>query len=449
MPPSRSVGARIFRATAAVIAAGIAVKAAATLKEFVVAGIYGRSDAMDAFLVALLIPNLLINVFGESMSQALVPTLVRVRVQQGRERAAQLLSRSMVSLCLLLTLACVVMAAGARLLFPLIGSNFNAAKIDLSIHLFYVLLPVVILGGLAANLTSVLNTAEKFALPALAPLAITAATIAGTLVLHRSLGIWALAYATVAGFALHLLLVGGMMRGQGLGLQLRGWSAMPESREVARQYGPVVFSAVVASAGLLVDQAMAAMLPAGSVSALVFAGRFVSVAVSLLGGAVASAVTPYFSDMAAHRDWELCRASIRKAVRTMALISVPLAMGLMAVSRPLVRLVLEHGAFTAKDTAVVAPTLAMYAIQIPFFVVSRIHYRHLLAVRRTDLILYCGAINLILDIGLNLVLMRYLGVAGIALATSIWSIGTFAFLWFWSRRILAAAIQSAPARVLE
>ena len=65
---------------------GLLVKLAATGKEFVLAGIYGRSDAMDAFLAAFLIPNLLINLIAESMNQALIPTLIRVRIHEGRER---------------------------------------------------------------------------------------------------------------------------------------------------------------------------------------------------------------------------------------------------------------------------------------------------------------------------------------------------------------------------
>jgi putative peptidoglycan lipid II flippase len=65
--------------------------------------------------------------------------------------------------------------------------------------------------------------------------------------------------------------------------------------------------------------------------------------------------------------------------------------------------------------------------------------------RRTDLIFYCGTINLGLDVVLNLVLMRWFGVAGIALATSLWTVSTFIFLWYWSSRLLAEATRSEAA----
>jgi putative peptidoglycan lipid II flippase len=88
--------------------------------------------------------------------------------------------------------------------------------------------------------------------------------------------------------------------------------------------------------------------------------------------------------------------------------------------------------------------LAMYAIQIPFFIVSRVFYRFVVAMRRTDLVLWCGMVNLVLDVLLNLLLMRWLGVAGIALATSLWTVSTLGFLWYWTYRLLRQAADGEP-----
>jgi putative peptidoglycan lipid II flippase len=434
--PDGSVNRRIFRAAAAVAAAGILVKVVATFKEFAVAGVYGRSDAMDAFLAAFLIPNLLINLISESMNQALVPTLIRVREREGSERAQQLLSSSMLWVCALLTLATAAMALTARGFFPLIASHFPAEKMALSIRIFYALLPVVLITGIATNCTAVLNTFDRFAVPALAPVATPLAIIVGVLVWGGRYGIWAMVYATLAGALVHAGVVAWMMDRRGYRFRVWWHGATDAMQEVARQYGPVLLSGVVASGGLLVDQAMAAMLPAGSVSALAYANRFVSVVVTLLAGAVSSAVVPYFSRMIAHEDWAGCRHTLHTWVRLTALVSTPLAVALIAGAHWLIRTAFQHGVFGPHDTALVTPVLMMYAIQIPFFVSSRVFYRFLVALRRTDLIFYCGALNLALDIVLNLVLMRCMGVAGIALATSLWTVSTFIFLWYWSWKLL-------------
>jgi putative peptidoglycan lipid II flippase len=435
----------VLRAALSVGAAGIFVKLVATAKEIGVASVYGRSDAMDAFLAAALIPSLLVNLISESMNQALVPTLVRVREQEGRDRAQQLLSSSMLWMCLFLGVASALMALLAHGFFPLIASNFPPAKLALSIHLFYGLLPIVLLTGVATNCTAILNTLDRFALPALAPAVISISILAGALLLGSRFGIWAMVYATLAGSLLHVVIVAGMMEAHGYPFRLR-WHGMTDAtREVAGQYGPVLLSSVVASGGLLVDQSMAAMLPAGSVSALVYANRFVSVVLTLLAGAVSTAIVPHFSRMIAHRNWAECRHTLRTWVGLTALVSIPIAILLIAGARPLVRVAYQHGRFGPHDTAIVASVLAMYAIQIPFFVVSRVYYRYIVAMRRTDLVLYCGILNLGLDIVLNLVLMHWFGVAGIALATSLWTVSTFFYLWYWSRKLLARAYAQETA----
>jgi putative peptidoglycan lipid II flippase len=439
-----SVNRRILRAAASVTAAGILVKIVATFKEFAVAGVYGRSDAMDAFLAAFLIPNLLINLISESMNQALVPTLIRVREQEGHDRAQKLLSSAMLWVCLLLIAACIAMALTARGFFPLIASHFPPAKLALSIRIFYALLPVVLITGIATNCTAVLNTFDRFALPALAPVATPAAIILAAFLWSGRLGIWAIVYATLAGALVHAGIVAWMMDAHGYRFRLFWHGATEATREVAQQYGPVLLSGVVASGGLLVDQSMAAMLPSGSVSALAYANRFVSVVVTLLAGAVSSAVVPHFSRMIAHRDWTGCRHTLKTWVRLTALVSTPIALALILGSHWLIRAAFQHGVFSPADTALVTPVLAMYAIQIPFFVSSRVFYRFLVAMRRADLIFYCGALNLALDIVLNLILMRWFGVAGIALATSLWTVSTFLFLWFWTWKLLRRKTIAQP-----
>ena len=206
----------------------------------------------------------------------------------------------------------------------------------------------------------------------------------------------------------------------------------------------MLLSGLVASGGLLVDQSMAAMLPAGSVSALAYAGRFVSVALALLGGAVSTSSAPAFSEMIARSDWGACRKTLRTWAAASWGFATLVAAGLILSAHALVRLTFQHGVFGPQDTSAVSSVLIMYALQIPFFVCSRVFYRFLLAMRRADLIFYCGSLNLVLDVVLNVVLMRWMGVAGIALATSLWTVSTFVFLCYWSWRVLPGDNEPLP-----
>lgn len=426
---------RVLGAALAITLATIVVKLAAALKEFAVAGVYGRSDAYEAFLTAALVPALLVNLASESMSQALIPTFVRVRDSKGHEPSQRLLSNAFVAMTTLLAAVSLFAAASARLSFPMLGAHFSSMKLNLAVRLFYGLLPMVLLMGIASMGTAVLNTRGRFGFPALAPIAGPLAIIL-VISYAKSNGVWAMVYATLAGALIQAVWVVAMMRRGGCGFRLRWYGLGEDTKEVARQYAAILLSSAVASGGLVVDQAMAAMLPAGSVAALAYGGRFVTVALALLGGSVSSAVTPAFSEMVARGDWEESRKTLRNWAWISAGAAALVGLAMIAGARLLVRLTFQHGAFAPQDSAVVSRVLEMSAIQIPFFVCSRVFLRFLIAMRRTDLILYCGIVNLALDVVLDLLLMRCLGVAGIALATSLWTISTLGFFAYWSWRLL-------------
>jgi putative peptidoglycan lipid II flippase len=167
---------------------------------------------------------------------------------------------------------------------------------------------------------------------------------------------------------------------------------------------------------------------------------------ALLGAAISSAVTPYFSEMIAREDWRGCRRSLRMWAGLSAGVATLVTIALVAGAEILVRLTLQHGVFVSADTHAVSVVLAMYALQIPFFGCSRVFYRFLVAMRRTDLVFYCGLLNLALDVILNVVLMKRYGVAGIALATSLWTMSTLIFLGYWSWRVLPGAGAEVPNR---
>jgi putative peptidoglycan lipid II flippase len=123
--------------------------------------------------------------------------------------------------------------------------------------------------------------------------------------------------------------------------------------------------------------------------------------------------------------------------------TVPLVLALMAFSRPLVRLIFERGSFTNADSDLVSHIQICYFIQIPFYICGMLFARFLSSIRRNDLLMYGSGISLILDISLNLILMRTMGIAGIALSTSLVLLFSFLFLGAWSARLLSQGHFSA------
>jgi putative peptidoglycan lipid II flippase len=181
---------------------------------------------------------------------------------------------------------------------------------------------------------------------------------------------------------------------------------------------------------------MAAMLPSGSVAALSYANKIVALLVAIGATALSTAALPYFSHMVAEQDWAGCRHTLKRYTALTLATTVPLTLALIALSHPLIRLVFQRGAFTAVDTDLVSHVQVFYFIQIPFYMCGMLFVRFLSSIRRNDVLMYGSAISLALDISLNLVLMRRMGIAGIALSTSLVYVVAFVILGALSVRLL-------------
>ena len=441
------LGGQFVRLASAVGVAGLCVKVTALLKEVVVAGVYGRSDATDAFLLALLLPNLLVNVVAESTNQALIPALVQVRMERGLAEARAFLWGAMMRLSVALTVCAGALACFAPWVLALMAGRFSESKVVLSISLCRAMAPLVLLAGLAAVCSAALNTLQEYSWPALAPALSSISILLGTACLGPWIGIWALAIATVVGGGLHAGALFWRVQRSALRTNARRYRRSSTYGPLGRQVALLASGSLISCAGVLVDQTMAAWLISGSLATLVFAGRYVSTALMLLAGGVSTASAPLFSSMVARGDWDSCRFALRSWKRRSALFAIPVAALLMLGAKWIVSLTLQHGNFHAGDSAAVAPVLAMCALQIPFVVVSRVDYRFLLATRRADLVLYCGLISLAMNVGLDLLLMRWMGVAGIALSTSIWSMASWGFLRFCATRELRRCESARPMKI--
>jgi putative peptidoglycan lipid II flippase len=301
------------------------------------------------------------------------------------------------------------------------------------------------LSGLATFMACVLNAVEKFAVPALVPVLTPAAVLISIAAWTRAGSGFALALGTVAGSLFEAALLFYLVRKSQMLGRLRWYGLDPGVRAVLAQTGPMMAGCLLMGATPVVDQFMAAMLGSGSVSALSYGNKVPTALLAIGATALSTATLPYFSRMAADNDWQGCRHTLKRYSALMISVTIPLTVVLIAFSRPLVRLLFQRGAFTGADTEVVSQVQAFYSLQIPFYVLCLLFVRFISSVRRNDLLMYASAINLVVDVVMNLVLMRVLGVAGIALSTAIVMVGSLTFLAMSSFRLLNRQSAVMPA----
>ena len=302
---------------------------------------------------------------------------------------------------------------------PLLGSEFSAEKLALCQRLLWLLLPTLGIKGVSALWSSILNSHERFATAAVAPAAIPVAVLAFVVVWGNEGRIYAMALGTVAGYLGELLVLGVALRRRSFPLLPRRRAIDGHMRRALGQYVPILFGAVIVSGAILVDQTMAASLGVGSVASLHYGQKVNMLLIGVAATAIGTAVMPYFSRMVAQDDWPGLRRTLGTYVRLILVTSVPATAVLYLSAPTIIRLLYQRGAFVASDTELVAGVTAMYVLQIPTYLIGIVLARFLSSVRRNGVLMAAAFVALPLNVVLNLLLMRSMGLVGIALSTSI------------------------------
>jgi putative peptidoglycan lipid II flippase len=430
---------KIFRAALVVGSMTIVVKLATAWKELTAAAWFGRADDIEAFLIAFLIPTFVVQLVASQFVSALIPTFISVRERKNHELTQRLLSSALILTLGALTAVAILMGGLAPTLLHYMGASFSATKHALTLRLFYALLPYVIVNGMVVVWSAVLNATGRFALPALSPIFTPAITCICIALLGGRLGVWSMVLGVLTGAMVEASVLGYFLTRAGYRIEFRWYGMTLELRQIARQYPPLFTGAFLASGGSLVDQAMAGMLVGGSIAAYAYGSRLTALVNTFVAMSLSTAVVPYFSAMVARQDWRGCRNTLKVYSRLILCATVPLTIILLVLAKMLVRLMFQHGAFSPSDTEVVARVHAMYCLQLPFFAIGIMYSRLLSAMQRNDVLMYTGACSLVLDVIFNLIFMRYMGVAGIALSTSVFVFVSVATKMFIVRRLLLEA----------
>ena len=440
-----SMRARISWAALIVAALSAAVKLASLGSTLLVAAIFGTGDDLDAFFMAFLVPSFAITVIAGSLSSAMVPTYVRTMQQEGEVEAQALLSRVIVLAVTLLCGMTAVVAVVVPYFFPTLASGFSDAKIRLTRGLFFALLPLIAIKGMAIIYASVLHAHRRFSLVAVAPVSVPLFSVVVILLWpDDSTRIYAVAVGTVVGMFGEMVVVALGARRQGVEIAPRLSSRSGATRQVIAQYIPMVAGAVLIGGTAFVDQSMAASLASGSVASLNYGSRLVAVLIHVLAGGLGTAVLPFFSSLVDDEKWGELRRLLSYYTRLVFYTTPILVVFLCLLSQPIVRAVLERGMFDSGDSLLVGRIQASYAIQIPFYICGTMFVRLVSALVKNQILMLAAGISLVSNVVLNLIFMEIWGVVGIALSTSAVSVMSLGYMMLFGYRRLSAASGAQP-----
>ena len=410
---------RVFTNAALVGVLATAAKLAGAAKVMVTARYFGAGDQLDAFVIAFLLPAFFTDIVAGSFGSSFVPAFIRVRSDQG-DAAARMFARTGLALVLGAMLAVgLLLAAGGPWLLPLLGSSFSPEKLRTTTSLFLALILWLPMSACIAVWRAVLNAHNAFALAAAAPLTTPLATIAFLYAGANRWSVYTLCWGTLAGVAAETVILGWGVHRRGIPIlpAWRGWN--PEMSAIRGQYIPLLAGTMFAALCPLIDQAVAGSLGSGSVSALAYGTKLASVLAAISATAIATAVLPEFSRLAAHRDWSHLRHTVRVHSAVITGLALPAAAAIIWLSGPIVRTFYEGGAFDASATRVVTSVQQFALLQVPFAILFVIAGRLAVAISATAVMIRASLLTVAATAVGDLILSRMMGIAGIPLADAL------------------------------
>jgi putative peptidoglycan lipid II flippase len=397
-------------------------RALGVLRDSIQFAIFGAKELLSAFTTANIAPNLFRRLLAEgSMTAAFIPSLQEELHANGKEGTYQLLSK-VASWLLVFTGALVVIAMAlfshARALVPGLESRWYVAA-DLTVILF----PYLAMISLSAAFSATLNVHQRFFEPALSPIWLNLSIIA-------ALGGASLFYSKSPVSAIHLLCAGWLLGGflqmavPGTVLIVDGWrprfdlGLSPRVREIALLMTPGILGTAIYQINFSVSRLLAFSLDDSSATYLYNVNRLMEFPIGVFAVAVSTVIYPLIARHAVKGDFAAMAGDFQKGIRLILVINIPAAVGLALLSGPIIQLVFHHGVATQADARTMGLLLAVMAVGLPFFSVVSLMVRAFYAVKDTRTPLRVAVADFVINIAVSLVLIRYLGLVGIVIAST-------------------------------
>ena len=209
-----------------------------------------------------------------------------------------------------------------------------------------------------------------------------------------------------------------------------------EVKKTGKLLCPLLIGSALVHVNVVVDQAMASTLPAGSIAALQYAIKLHSVLTQMFVMVVSQALFPFLSQQAAEKDFEMLHQTFLLTVKRTLYVLLPISIGIILWGNSLIELLFQRGAFTSYSTSATASAWIAYTLGLPVQAVGILTARVYNALQDNKTLMYVSAIGIVLNIFLNVIFMRYWGHAGIALSTSgVYLMATSVLLYLLHRKI--------------
>jgi putative peptidoglycan lipid II flippase len=409
----------ILGAIASLAGATLAARALGIINQIVISAHFGAGAAMDAYFATFAVPTFISDLVVSAVEASLIPLYIRLS-NAGQEReATNVLSTLINILALALGGLMALMLLFPHVVVRIFAPGIPAETEAIAVTLAPLLFPTMLLNTFVGFITCLLIAQRRFALPAFSGMLLPMGTIVGTVLLGNTFGISALALGLVVGTVCQLLVLVFMAYQARLHYRPVLLVKHRNLLFVLAQFWPMCLGAAISDVNTSIDQVVASLLGTGSISALNYALKVISIPSSIIFSATSRAVLPFFSDQAADRDITSLKETLRFFVWLVGLVTAAGSILCFICADLIVTLLFRHGAFTEQDAQLTASVLKGFSFGLAPMALGFLIPQVYSALNRNDLLLKITIYTLVTNVALDILLAYFFGLPGIALGTSI------------------------------
>ena len=447
---------KVATATISLMLATIIAKVLGFGRELVLASSYGASMYSDAYLTAMNIPLVLFTIIGTTLGTVLIPMYFEVNSDLGEKKALNFTNNVfniVIAICIVLAILGLVFTEPLVKVFAM---GFEGQTLKVAIDFTRITIIGIVFTGLSYVMTAYLQIKNNFTVPGLISVPKNIIIIA-SIILSVKYNPYIMIWGTLIGIATEFIFQLPFAIKSGYKYQPYINIKDKYIKKMSWLIGPVLIGVAVNQINAMVDRTLASTLVEGSISALNYANKLNGFVMAMFITSVAAVIYPMLSKLSSEDNKEKFISSVVQSVNSVILLVIPISIGAIVLATPIVKLLFQRGEFDARATSMTAIALIMYSIGMVAFGLRDIIGKVFYALKDTKTPMINGAIAMIMNIVLNIILVKYLQLAGLALATSISAIVCIFLLfgslkkkigYFGQDKIIKTTIKSIVAAVV-
>ncbi|MCL2410690.1 MAG: murein biosynthesis integral membrane protein MurJ [Treponema sp.] len=397
-------------------------------REIIIAAYYGATYQTDAYNMAITIIGLSTALISAGVATIIIPMYNNKRLQQTKEIADTFVSNILWITSLFYVILSIIGIIFAPVLVRILAPNFEVRTAVLTVRIIRIMFAFTIATNISNLMTSILQVYNKFAITIIANFPFSIATVAIIVLFYNQAGI----YALVIGYILFVFIQAFIIM-----LSVRKIFkfkavlafANGDLRDVLKLSLPMYISVAVWEINTIVDKILASGLPEGNMSAIMYALRLRSLPDGIITAAVMTVTFPLLSKYAANKEFAKLKESAVRAISLLFMVLLPVTVVSVYYASEITKIVYERGVFTPDKTLLTANIFVFAVVSLIFSGGTGLLNNVFYSMQDTKTPQIAAVIMVGFNITFNLILIRYMQAAGLALATSIASFAYFIVLF--------------------